>query len=66
MIVVSEARQHIRNGATFYKMVNDMLKRNNVIYGLKYGGRDGFEIPTSTGRRLEKTGTLPEIWEWTA
>lgn len=64
MIVVLEAKQHIRNGATFAKMVNSMNK--DVIYWLKYGDRDGFEIPNRTGKYLEKQGHKPESWRYTA
>ena len=62
MIVVSEAKRHIQNGATFAKMVNSITK--DIIYWLKYPSLDGFEIPRRTGTYLEKKGFKPVKWQF--
>lgn len=43
MIVVSEAKSIIRNGAIFAKMTNKFTKE--TVYWLKYASRNGFTIP---------------------
>lgn len=63
MIVVSEAKRMISNGATFAIMRSKHSRRFD-IYWLKFAGGDGFEIPLRTGRYLEKNGIIPQEWPY--
>lgn len=67
MIVTSEARQHLANGARLAKMTHPTMKlggRPWRIYYLKYAHRDGIEIATRVGTALEKSGVPVETWRW--